>query len=182
MLLEIGDTIYTADTSAMTALRYRITYGASALAELVSATELATRLGVLAKLAAIAAGLDVKTVAVAMRQDKRLVYALEKLEREIFRADPTAPPMSDSALTDKSFDELDLLAASVGAGTCAEWWYELPVMHVSSVLARMAAAQGPAKHAPTRMSETEVAVMYNISPEQLKRAAAAQRKTAPEGG
>lgn len=179
MFLEIGNAIYTADTSAMTALRYRVQYGASALVELSTATELSTRLGVLAKLAAVAAGIDVKNVAVAMRHDEKLIYSLGRLEQEFFGTDPSAPPPSVEGAANKPFDELDLLAVATMAGLSADWWYELPIMYISSVVARMSSARGKSTPVPTKMSSDEVAAMYNISPERLRLAQAAQEKTAP---
>lgn len=156
-----------ADTSAMTALGYRVKYGESALSAYIRERG-AARVGVLVRLAALALGEQPEAVASELRRDPELVYVLERIKDDIYRPEPGAPTLGGTK-SDEEFDELDLLATSAAFGLDAAWWREMPVMFIASVVSRIARARSGEKPA-RRLDGAGVAEEYGISAERLERA------------
>ncbi len=153
--LTVGGVRYDLDASAMSAIRYRSKRGKSAIGEIVSAEGDMLPLLIRITYEMISGEKpDMRTYAYAARREEGFYDAALGAVLEMIKADPLAKPQGGKSKD--AFDEFDLLAAYGRSGLPGCLLYELPILHIVSILNRM----NPTEPTKRLMTNDEVVAMY----------------------
>lgn len=160
--LEIGGTELQFDPAAISALRYRAAYGRSALAALEDCRDLQSLERVLLRMAHIMIPPDRRPTLTAFarlaRRDEAFLSKALSLRDALYEIDPRFRPHAGGGTGE--LDEYDLIAGMLAAQLDMAMLYELPLMHLTGVLARASDQNNPDIPDYRPMTATELAELY----------------------
>ncbi|MCI8477544.1 MAG: hypothetical protein HFE97_04250 [Oscillospiraceae bacterium] len=160
--LEIGGTQIQFDPAAVSALRYRAAYGRSALAALEDCRDLQCLERVLLRMAHCMIPPDHRPVltefARLARRDPEFIPKALSLRDALYGLDHRFRPHTGGGAGE--LDEYDLIAGLLAAQLDTAMLYELPLMHLTGILARASDQNNPDIPAYRPMTATELADLY----------------------
>lgn len=160
--MVIGGSGFDLDPAAISCIRYRAEYGGSVVVHLTQAEEAAERERVLLRMVHMMIPTDrrptLEAFAKLAHHDPGFPGKARKAQAALLDLDPAVgtPQEQEGDL----FDEYDILASMTLAGVDAKLLYELPIMHLVSVLNRCGQLRDPERKTYRKMDAREMAALY----------------------
>lgn len=159
--LELDGTWFRLNPAAISVIRYRATYGESAVKRLSEHLTEREEERLLLRLVHTMIPPEerppLKDLAQKARRDTKFVPKAREAAKALLARDPCAVPPEES---DLGFDEYGLLASMTLGGVDGRLLYELPIMHLATVLDRCAVLRDPKRKVYHPMSKTDRAALY----------------------
>lgn len=160
--MEIGGAHYAMDPAAISAIRYRAEYGESIVNDLAACTGQKETEGLLLRMCHLmipaADRPELLDFARQARRDGEFMRKGIAARNALLSVDPQAPRHTESS-TEK-FDEYMVLALMAGVGVDMGLIYELPIMHIVSIIGRLSDMRNPDKKTRRLLTEKEMAQLY----------------------
>ena len=162
--MEIGGVRFDMDSSAISALRYRAEYGESVINVIADCTSVDQLEGQLLRMCHMmipeANRPELPTLARLARKDPEFVIKAQLARMALLGVDPKAPKVDESPSSER-FDEYQVLSLMACGGIDMALLYELPIMHIVSIIQRAADLKDPDKAPKYReMTNEELSTLY----------------------
>lgn len=161
MEMEIGGVRFRLDPSAVSVIRYRAQYGESTVNDLPAAATPKEAEGLLLRMCHLmiveADRPELLDFARLARRDSAFRQKALKARRALLAVDPLAPRRNGEK---EKFDEYNILALMAAAGVDMQLIYELPIMHIVSVIGRLSDMRDTGKKTRRLLTEKEMAQLY----------------------
>lgn len=161
--MELAGVKFALDPAAISALRYRAEYGESVVNALAGCGTPAQQEGVLVRLCRLMLPQperpELLEFAALCRRDGDFFRKGQLARAALLDRDPTMPPAGEDAVG-RAFDEYDLLALMAAAGLDFALVYELPLLHLVSVVNRHGALLDPERKEYRPMTQEEKLTLY----------------------
>lgn len=162
--MELGGARYLLDPAAISAIRYRSSYGESIVTSLANSENKTERERHLLR---ICHEMMVDRQKVPLSDYAKQVFRnraefLRKAEEAVAALLDTDEWELEKGTGGEEFDEYELLAAMAAAGLDMRLLETLPIMHIAQVLDKLGALKDPDRKRYRRMSEAEMAKFYNL--------------------
>lgn len=163
--MEVGGVQFELDSSAISALRYRAEYGESivnAIADSKTVDELDGQLLRMCHMMISAAHRpELPEFAKLARRDPEFQIKAQLARMALLGVDPKAPGADEPAEPSARFDEYQVVALMACGGIDMALLYELPIMHIVSIIQRAADLKDPDKAQRYReMTDEELSTLY----------------------
>lgn len=160
--VNIGGVDFVLDPSAISCVRYRARYGGSVVTHLTQAEDSLQLEGYLLRMVHVMIPPEgrprMEEFAKLAHHDPDFIGKARKAQRSLLALDPAAGTPQNQE--DGEFDEYDILASMTLAGLDMGLIYELPLMHLVSVLNRCGALRDPERKTYRKMDGREMAALY----------------------
>lgn len=163
LTLELAGERLCLDSAAVSALRYRSTYGESVVESLSGAGTVGELEGVLLRMVhamlPTSGAMELRELARLARRDGGFLPKALAARDALLAGDPKNPVPKGEA-EEGTFDEYKVLALMTAAGMEMGLLYELPILHLLSVARHLNALRGGKERTYRPMTDTEMAMLY----------------------
>ena len=162
--MEVGGVQFELDSSAISALRYRAEYGESVVNAIADCTTVDQLEGQLLRMChmmiPVAHRPELPEFAKLARKDPEFTIKAQLARMALLDADPSAPKVEDPSAHAR-FDEYQVLALMACGGIDMALLYELPILHIVSIIQRTAELRDPDRAPKYReMTDEELSTLY----------------------